>query len=302
MAYITNANFRRITRELNTPDEKEFTFNDIVIWESPKGKVIDQKHPYIFGWWEANQLLTFKEFCKDANMAVSHFYRKIEKPQDSYRYIEPEKSPAYHRDENCEAMKSSLHQIKIPQEIWEQGKEKVIEYRTWWKDNEGLRNSNPATFVAKLKIVFGVDLKEYEVDVDRDNSGVYEMEDNRSVEEIDNNIRKLFNDLYVWAKEDRDRWNIFLNFKQNSFLCNKESIYTGLGNYSEDDIKGVLKIVHTKKLEIMEELKRLYQRRYIPDLQFQTSLLESLGFVPCYTCMGGVPDGHIPKEWIVRTL
>ena len=66
MAYITNANFRRITRELKAPRDKNFKFDDIIIWESPNGKVIDKNNPSIFGWWEVNDLLAFKEFCKDA--------------------------------------------------------------------------------------------------------------------------------------------------------------------------------------------------------------------------------------------
>jgi hypothetical protein len=293
MAYITNANFRRITKEFEVPKDKDFKFDDIVIWESPKGTVVDKDHPYIFGWWEVNRLLAFKEFCKNTNLAVKHFYRKIEKPQDSFKYIDAEKSPAYHCDINCEAMHSSLRRIEIPQSIREQGKEKVMEFRTWWKDNESLCDSKPDAFVAKLNLVFHTDLRNYDVE-DRGNSGVHELDDNRSIEEIDCNIRDLFNGLYAWAKEDRNRREIFRNFKSMSFLGNSEnSINADLGDYSEEEVKEVLKHVHSIKEEITEDLQKLYQRRYIPDLDFQTSLLESLGFVPCYICMGGVNKAKI---------
>ena len=289
MAYITNANFRRITRELDVPNGKDFTFDDIVIWQSPKGTVLDKDQPYIFGWWEVNKLLAFKEFCK-------HFYRKIEKPQDSFRYIDAERSPAYHCDINCEAMHSSLRRIEIPESIRKQGKEKVIEFRTWWKENESLRESKPDAFVAELNLIFHTDLRNYEVE-DRGNSGVYELDDNRSIEEIDNNIRDLFNGVFAWAKEDRKRWKIFLKFKHLSFLGNSDnSINIDLGDYSEGEVKEVLKHVHPIKEEIMEDLKKLYQRRYIPDLDFQTSLLESLGFVPCFTCVGTVSGEMINEE------
>lgn len=295
MVYITNANFRRITRELETPKEKKFTFDDIVIWESPNGKTIDQNHPYIFGWWEVNNLLTFKEFCKNADMAVKHFYRKIEKPKDSFRYVDAERSPAYHKDINCTAMHSPLHRIEIPETIREQGIEKVKEFRAWWKEHEELRESKPDAFVAELNARFDTDLRNYEVE-DRGNSGVHDMDDNRSVEEINDNIRRLFNELFAWAREDKDRLNIFLRFQQMSFLCDdKYSIQADLGKYSEDQVKEVLKIVHPKKEEIIEELKELYQRRYIPDLDFKSSLLENLGFVPCYTCMAEV-SGEIDLE------
>ena len=288
MAYITNANFRRITREFDVPRDKDFTFDDIIIWESPNGKVINKNHSYIFGWYEVNKLLLFKEFCKNTNLAVKHFYRKIEKPLDSYRYIDAEKSPAYHCDINCEALHSSFHRIEIPEKIREQGKEKVIEFRSWWKSFENLRESKPDAFAIKLNAKFDINLKDYEVE-DRCNSGVHDMDDNRSVEEINNNIRHLFNELYSWAKKDKDRWHIFLRFKQMSFLGNSDdTIFTDMMNYTEDQIKDVLKKVHSKKEEITEELKRLYQRRYIPDLNFQTSLLESLGFVPCHICMENV--------------
>lgn len=296
MAYITNANFRRITREFDVPDGKNFTFDDIVIWRSPKGAVVDKDHPFIFGWWEVNRLLAFKEFCKDADLAVKHFYKKIEKPQDSFKYIEPERSPAYHCNINCEAMHSSLQRIEIPETIREQGKEKVKEFRNWWKDHESLRESDPGAFVARLNIVFHTELSNYEVE-DRSNSGVHELDDNRSIEEIDSNIRDLFNGLYAWAKKDRDRWKIFIKFKQLSFLGNSDnSINADLGIYSEEEVKEVLKHVHPIKEEITEELKKLYQRRYIPDLDFQASLLESLGFVPCFTCMGGVRGEIVLEE------
>lgn len=288
MAYITNANFRRISRELDIPKDKEFTFDDIVIWESPKGRIIDKNNPYIFGWWEANKLLTFKVLCKNADLAVKHFYRKIDKPQDSYKYIDSEKSPAYHCDINCEALHSSFHRIEIPEVIREQGKEKVIEFRSWWKDHDSLLESNPNAFLAELNLVFHTDLRDYEIEA-KSNSGVHNLQDNRSVEEINNDIQSLFNELYSWAREDRDRKSIFIRFKQKSFLWQDDySIYTDLGKYSEEEVKEVLKFVHSKKEAITEELKNLYQRRYIPDLDFQSSLLESLGFVPCYTCMGGV--------------
>ena len=290
MAYITNANFRRITRELNVPKDKNFKFDDIIIWESSNGKIIDKNNPSIFGWWEVNDLLAFKEFCKDAKMAVNHFYHKIEKPQDSFRYIDAERCPAYHCDINCEAMHSSFHRIEIPEIIREQGQEKVMEFRSWWKNHEALREDKPDAFVAQLNLVFHTDLRDYEVE-DRSNSGVHEMDDNRSVEEINDNIRRLFYELFTWAKEDKDRLNIFLKYMRKSFLWNYD-IYTDLGKYAEYEIKGVLTVVHPKKEEIIEELKKLYQRRYIPELSFQTSLLENLGFVPCYTCMGGISKEH----------
>lgn len=190
-------------------------------------------------------------------------------------------------------MHSSFHRIEIPRVIREQGQERVIEFRTWWKNNEELRENRPDAFVAQLDLVFHTDLRDYEVE-DRSNSGVHEMDDNRSVEEVNDNIRRLFYELLTWAKEDMDRLNIFLQYMQRSFLWNRV-INTDLGKYTEYEIKDVLAVVHSKKGEIIEELKRLYQRRYIPELSFQASLLENLGFVPCYTCMGSISNDHEEK-------
>ena len=296
MAYITNANFRRITREFDVPKDKNFSFNDIVIWESPNGKVVDKKNPYIFSWWEVNELLTFKEFCKDTKMAVEHFYRKIEKPLDSLKYVDPERCPAYHCDRNCEAMHSSLQRIEIPEEIREQGKDKVQEFRKWWKSNESIREEKPDAFVAKLNLAFGTKLHGYEVE-DKSNYGVHDMTDNRSIKEINKEIRTKFNDLFKWAKDEERRKKIFVKFKFLSFLGDSDyPILIDTGNFTESEIKTVLRDVHSRKKEIVEELKKLYQRRYIPDLNFQTSLLENLGFVPCYTCMGGIAEEHVFDE------
>ena len=73
MGSESTLNFRRITRELNVPKDKSFEFDDIIIWEAPNGKTIDKNNPSIFGWWEVNDLLAFKEFCKDASLATAEF-------------------------------------------------------------------------------------------------------------------------------------------------------------------------------------------------------------------------------------
>lgn len=284
MAYITNYNFNRITKGFDVPADKNFKFDDIVIWMSPTGKIIDQNNPtQLFARWDVNDLLIFKSFCKNTKLAASTFYRKLSKPQDSYRYVQSEKSPSYHKDANCERLNAEFERITIPEEIREQGIEKVKEFRNWWKENETLRRENPIAFVAKLNIVFKTNINELKIEI-KENSGVKQI-NNYSIEEINDVIYKKFKELFSWAKENKKREDIFIRFAYISYMGNScKPIIHNHTSYTETEIKEVLKYIHPRKLEIIQELKNLYLRTYNPKLEFEQSLLDELGFEPCAKC------------------
>ena len=54
--------------------------------------------------------------------------------------------------------------------------------------------------------------------------------------------------------------------------------------YSEEDIKKVLRYVHSRKMDIIKELKNLYLKTNNPELKFDRKLLDVLGFEPCAMC------------------
>ena len=130
MVYITTYNFNRITKSFTTPQNKGFEFEDSIIWTSPDGTIYGQNNPSrLFAKWDINDLLLFKAFCKDTELAASQFYRILPKPVDSYRYVEPERAPSYHYDPNCSRLHSEFERVLIPEEIREQGINKVKEFQ-----------------------------------------------------------------------------------------------------------------------------------------------------------------------------
>lgn len=284
MAYITNYNFHRITKGFEVPKDKDYKFDDPIIWTAPNGKTIDQSNPTaLFARWEVNDLLVYKSFCKNTEKAI-YKYHRIEKPHDSYRYVQPERSPSYHNNCDCERLQAEFERIKIPDEIFDQGIEKIKEFRKWWKENESLRLTKPDAFVFKLNIAFGTDIHSFEVET-KSNSGFAEF-DNASVEIINDNIYHQLDDLFSWAKEDKKRTDIFIRFAYLSYIGNNPNkpIMYNPTQYSEEDIKKVLRYVHPRKMDIIKDLKDLYLKTYNPELKFDRKLLDVLGFEPCAMC------------------
>lgn len=334
MAYITNYNFNRITKGFEAPKGKDYKFDDPIIWTAPNGKTIDQSNPTaLFARWEVNDLLVYKSFCKNTEKAI-YKYHRIEKPHDSYRYVQPERSPSYHNNCDCERLHAEFERIRIPDEIIDQVIEKIIEklkrqieggvdspqeviekikelektkeshkwqvrggsdlpqeviekikeFRKWWKENESLRLTKPDAFVFKLNLVFGTHIHSFEVET-KSNSGFAEF-DNASVEIINDNIYHQLDDLFSWAKEDKKRTDIFIRFAYLSYIGNNPNkpIMYNPTQYSEEDIKKVLRYVHSRKMDIIKELKNLYLKTYNPELKFDRKLLDVLGFEPCAMC------------------
>ena len=284
MAYITNYNFNRITKGFEAPQGKDYKFDDPIIWTAPNGKTIDQSNPTaLFARWEVNDLLVYKSFCKNTEKAI-YKYHRIEKPHDSYRYVQPERSPSYHNNCDCERLHAEFERIRIPDEIFDQGIEKIKEFRKWWKENESLRLTKPDAFVFKLNLAFGTDIHSFEVET-KSNSGFAEF-DNASVEIINDNIYHQLDDLFSWAKEDKKRTDIFIRFAYLSYIGNNPNkpIMYNPTQYSEEDIKKVLRYVHSRKMDIIKELKNLYLKTYNPELKFDRKLLDVLGFEPCAMC------------------
>lgn len=284
MAYITNYNFNRITKGFEAPKDKDYKFDDPIIWIAPNGKTIDQSNPTVlFARWEVNDLLVYKSFCKNTEKAINRYHR-IEKPYDSYRYVKPERSPSYHNDCGCERLQAEFERIKIPDEIFVQGVEKIREFRKWWMENESLRLTKPDDFVLNLNSAFGTHVQSFEVEI-KSNSGVIEFDD-VTVEIINDNIYRQLNDLFSWAKEDKKRTEIFNCFAHLSYIGNNPNkpIMYNPTQYSEEDIKEILRYVHPKKMDIIKDLKNLYLKTYNPELRFERKLLDVLGFEPCAMC------------------
>ena len=216
MVYITNYNFKRITKKFDVP-KQNFRFDDTVIWIGPDGTTYGQNNPTrLFAPWDIKDLLMFKAFCKDTELAAGTFYHVVPKPQDSYRYIQPEKAPAYHEDPDCIRLHSEFERILIPEEIRVQGPEKINEFRRYWNDHEDLRLRDSEAFVAHVNLVFKTNIRGFEVEV-LGNSGIRSI-DNISIRSLNEEIYQKLHRLFSWAKEDNKRKEIFINFAYLSYI------------------------------------------------------------------------------------
>lgn len=286
--YITEANFRRVIRQIDKSED--VTFEDNVLWQSLNGTDFFQDDESclfvkMFSEYEKRYLLVFKDCCKKPEKLFL-FYEKIEEPKDSQNYIEIEKSPSYHSTPHCTALKSNFKGFPIPNEIKEQNK--VKEFREYWHENEELRENKPEIFIKRIneKFKLKVGIKMDDV-VAHKNSGVHEVVDNRSVAEINYNISKNFKELVEYIEKDKEkRLPICMKLGYLSYFVNNgEDIKNLPDDFEKEDVIEVLKKLHIYKKVIQRDLEKLYMRIYINDLDFNESLLRSLGFKPCYSCL-----------------
>lgn len=288
MVYISNANFQRLRISSSRNIPIDFPFDDIEIWGSEENGKIDLHHPFIFSKIEARDLLWNKLLCKNINhpenVDIPFFYGRVTTDHDDLSHINPPRQPVYHYNRDCPALNSPYSNFVIPESIIERGEASVKDFRRWWRENDELRQRNPKAFVDRINVRFGVSIHLYEVE-ERDNSGVHQVNDNMSVEQINEIIESLFNEIITWTNDDNMRKSIVSSFADLSFLGEKDKhINKDLCGFSEEQIKEVLRELHIKKKRIINYLKLLYQRRYIPDLQFNSPLLDNCGFIPCHVC------------------
>lgn len=300
--YITRAKFKQIVRELEVP--MDFKFEDIVLWVLPNGTEVkgDKESSKtslfaaMFSQRERNQLLLFKALCKGETGYITHIYHKIGKPVDSLKYIQAERRPVFHSDPNCPAMKSDYEMISIPEQIIKQGKDKVYEYRKYWYKHSDLRESDMVSFLTLLNHDFSseVPICEHDFEVTTlPNSGAQAIEENRSVSEINDDIVRQWEELVTWLKEKRVRLANLLYYGDLSWLGTSDTpIGRRIRIGTETELKEQLAHIHPYKQQIKRLLQELYIRTYIPELDFDDSLLVSLGFEPCYICTTNELEHH----------
>ncbi|MBK6964927.1 MAG: hypothetical protein IPH20_13565 [Bacteroidales bacterium] len=55
---------------------------------------------------------------------------------DSKVFVFEGGKPSYHKFEDCERLSSNFTNYRIPDAIKEKGEEAIIEFRTWFKENQ----------------------------------------------------------------------------------------------------------------------------------------------------------------------
>lgn len=270
MAYLTKSNSLKIIARID--------FKQI---GNLQGEVY-KKPIYFFSDYEKNNLLGLKELLKDPETFIQEFYVPIENT-DNLRYVYEGGKPAYHAKPDCERLNSNYRNFEIPEEIREKGKDEVLKFRSWFKENQYLLEK-PDVFVARLQMAFGVTMNPKAIDYE--NSGV-EVKENLNLEELERRINKYISDAgQYFNNADQEKKDVIRRFQKYTFLAySNKDIQNNNTRFSDETIKKFLKQydVHFKR-PIKDLLIEYYRVLHNPDLKFEGNLLEQLGFRPCGAC------------------
>lgn len=266
MAYITKNNADRILR--CTSVEVDTT------------KELYPKKLYMFTSREIKHLLRYKTLMENPNEYFAT-YKKITKRADTFTLVTEYDSPTYHYDKQCDVLNAKFFSYVIPESIQLKGEAKCTEFRKWFYFNKALLETDPTKFYEALKKKYGVS----ELDtLEKENSGIVQFTD-KSVDELEKDINKLVQEYNVYSHKP-DVLPILRKYRNHIF-------YVKLGytipeittDHTNEEIVNVLltvKETYKKPLETM--LKTYFRAKYNPELYYDESILEQLGFKPCSHC------------------
>jgi hypothetical protein len=160
--------------------------------------------------------------------------------------------------------------LTIPIEIQDKGDVAIEKYREFVKEYRGLLEESESRFLDKLEVHFL--LKNRPKSVKFQNSGTQEFS-NCDLSELKMEMDKLIHS----AKN-------FMNSSDEVFKIIKDR---GFGTHKVKEAKQSghpLHSWHTFKIELKGILRQYYRIRFNPELKFEKSLLEQIGFHACHEC------------------
>ncbi len=292
MAYITRANFKRISYQLN---EKQYDRDLVIVCEE-----IPQVHFEYFNKAEKQAILAFKEFVLHPEIILQPEYRRLRK-MDTKTYVF-ESVAAYHCNLDCDKLNQDFNGVLLPEKIKKQGDEKIEEFRQWYSENMHFFAENKKDiFDMHLKAKFGVSLNDC-VFLDKKNSGATSME-NYSLDEICKQIVELTMSFKEWLLDDNNKEiSDMRRYAFQIIAYNGKCTYLGESSYkseehleaiqarnhsrfSAEDIQKCLYEVHQSfKVPMIGLLKKYYMIKYNAESNVDVNVLEALGFKPCSKC------------------
>lgn len=272
--YITKSNSERIIKKIdlkNISNLEGEVYKKPICWLSTL---------------EKNKLLLLKALLKDPENFIEHYYVSVNST-DKLKYVYEGEKPAYHLKPDCEWLNSDYRNFEIPEEIREKGKEEILKFRSWFKQNQYLLEK-PDVFVARLQTAFG--LTTVPKAIHYRNAGI-ETKENLNLEELEKRIDKYLDDVEQYFNEStQEKKEIIRLFKKRTFLAySNKSIYNNYTRFSDETIKKFLEQYDILfKIPTQELLIEYYRVLLNPDLKFEDVLLENLGFKPCEACRNEV--------------
>lgn len=274
MAHITISNSKRLVRTLS-----EITLNEIEI-------AIYKKDIYFFNQKERAMLKGIREFIRDPENFKTQYYNPIV-IKDSLKYVYPESRPAYHKDNSCDRLNAHFSNFEIPLEIRKRGEAAVKEFRLWFAKNKHLLETSPKIFIERMQTDFSIGGEIDPKSIDYSNSGSEEQR-NYSVQDLENQVDGILREAGKYYRENPDKQQLIKRFGKLTFLAYTHgNIYTNDSCLNDDELKDFLKIYEEKfKKPVKELLLEYYRLLHNPDMTFDATLLDKLGFKPCGSCFG----------------
>ena len=183
------------------------------------------------------------------------------------------KTPAYHKNPNCERLNNDFQGLPIPEELLHAGKE--TEVRMWFEANKYLlERGDLEALKMRFRLKFGCDLEE----VVFANSGHIFM-DNRSVQSYEEEILKLLNMASSFAQTyEEDRilsafGPIHYQVKRPNFVArayNTKKVVSTMSRFNSEIRYPLIKLI-----------QQYFILKYNSKLDFTAKVLNQLGFKPC---------------------
>lgn len=268
-AYITNGNFKKITSSFR-PNNGYFGPKEFYLHFKDLNYDLIRK---ILSIPEMALLCIYKEILADLDEGISIF-RKIEK-RDDFNFVYEGIQPAYHADKYCKKLHSDFQNYELPDRV-KHNPEGAEKFRQIFRENFDYIKNNKSD-VAKIRInsAMGWEM-EYQCisPVEFANSDSIGLEE-YDLEILKNRIHKIMFDAE--------------RFRSSSDEVKKQINNLGYGTHKlkERDINGhPINIWHKIKIDLKNTIQTYFRVRLNPDLKFDGSLLDQLGFRPCSMCRG----------------
>lgn len=265
--YNTNLVFKKLIGEI--PD-------NIRDWQPYKKSI------FFLNRLDKTNLQYFKKFCENPIENIDTIYKPVE-IVDNKEFVYEGSNPSYHKYENCERLSSNFINYRIPSKIKEKGKEKIEEYRTWFKENAEIFSERPDIYQMRLQTKFGIDDSIQKIDY-RNSGNVYK--ENLTLEEIETRIDSLLYNAAQYYKLDKRRQQAIKRFQTATFLAFKEDdINDNPTDYSDYELKAILREYYYLFIQpTIYYLKEFFKTFYNADIEINEKILEGLNFKKCRYC------------------
>lgn len=206
---------------------------------------------------------------------IENFYKKVEagRRKDS-DWVFLGGAPAYHLNGSCDKLLSDYRNFRIPVEIVHRGEAEKQKFREWFVENERFID-DPVIFVNKMSANFFLKNPPRIDEFRADNSG-FTIEENPSLQKIQGQINKKIDAMK--SKMDGHR-KLISEYGMKTYLLRKGELVI-----QDASDREILLAWHDSKESLKKDLKTYFKVKFNPDLEFQDTLLQSIGFRPCKSC------------------